>query len=322
MPPRKPALDRSYHYPLEVLELLVATIPRLIKTRAGILEFFAEAGSPKELIAEWRAKLHQGRMGVSSKYHLVRGFLRDLNTLGDDGQAVREEVLCRLARHADFSTGWEDDRQRAEELVTRIRELVGGTDAMPPAACQEALTRQAHLKTDHARPKDNEHHSEAIETLKSDLDRALRAADPSERSTILGTVLPGLFRCHGVATRQVPAAPLTDAAVLIDFEEALFLVELRCSAKPLDFRQLAPHLVMLYGCPDQRGLLISSSGFTDQTLRELGSILPQRLFLCQLDELAQLLHEQGRSLREWLRTKFRAAETEQKPFVRVRVRGA
>ena len=208
-------------------------------------------------------------------------------------------------------------RTRHQDPRTR-----GGNRRHAPAACQEALTRQAHLKTDHARPKDNEHHSEAIETLKSDLDRALRAADPSERSTILGTVLPGLFRCHGVATRQVPAAPLTDAAVLIDFEEALFLVELRCSAKPLDFRQLAPHLVMLYGCPDQRGLLISSSGFTDQTLRELGSILPQRLFLCQLDELAQLLHEQGRSLREWLRTKFRAAETEQKPFVRVRVRGA
>ena len=200
-------------------------------------------------------------------------------------------------------------RTRHQDPRTR-----GGNRRHAPAACQEALTRQAHLKTDHARPKDNEHHSEAIETLKSDLDRALRAADPSERSTILGTVLPGLFRCHGVATRQVPAAPLTDAAVLIDFEEALFLVELRCSAKPLDFRQLAPHLVMLYGCPDQRGLLISSSGFTDQTLRELGSILPQRLFLCQLDELAQLLHEQGRSLREWLRTKFRAAETEQKPF--------
>ena len=72
MPPQKPALDRSYHYPLEVLELLVATIPPLIKTRAGILEFFAEAGTPKGLIAEWRAKLHQGRMGVSSKYHLVR----------------------------------------------------------------------------------------------------------------------------------------------------------------------------------------------------------------------------------------------------------
>ena len=87
---------------------------------------------------------------------------------------------------------------------------------------------------------------------------------------------------------------MTDAAVLIDFEGSTVpRGNLRCSAKPLDFRQLAPHLVMLYGCPDQRGLLISSSGFTDQTLRELGSILPQRLFLCQLDELAQLLHEQG-----------------------------
>ena len=63
----------------------------------------------------------------------------------------------------------------------------------PPAACQEALTRQAHLETDHARLKDNEHRSEALETLKSDLDRALRVADPSERRAILGTVLPRLF---------------------------------------------------------------------------------------------------------------------------------
>jgi len=316
MPPRKPALDRSYHYPLEVLELLVATIPRLIKTKAGILEFFAEAGAPKELIAEWRAKLHQGRMGVSSKYHLVRGFLRGLNTLEDDGQAVREEVLRRLARHADFSTGWEDDRQRAEELVTRIRELVGGTDAMPPAACQEALTRQAPLKTDHARLKDTEERRLALEALKRDLYQAFRVTDPAERRAILDSVLPRLFTCHDIPTRQATAAPpVDDAAVLIDFEEALFLVELMWSDRPLDFRQLAPHLITLYGCPDLRGLLISSSGFTDQAIRDLSSILPQRLVLCHLQEIVLLL-EQGRELKDLLRAKVRAAETEQKPFVR------
>ena len=64
-------------------------------------------------------------------------------------------------------------RTRHQDPRTR-----GGNRRHAPAACQEALTRQAHLKTDHARPKDTEHHSEAIETLKSDLDRALRAADP------------------------------------------------------------------------------------------------------------------------------------------------
>jgi restriction system protein len=313
MPPRKPALDRSYHYPLEVLELLVATIPRLIKTRAGILEFFAEAGAPKELIAEWRAKLHQGRMGVSSKYHLVRGFLRGLNTLGDDGQAVREEVLRRLARHADFSTGWEDDRQRAEELVARIRELAGETDAGTwNTACHEALTRQAPLETG----QDSEHPLTGLEALKRDLYRAFRVTDPAERRAILDSVLPRLFTCHDIPTRQATAAPpVDDAAVLIDFEEALFLVELRWSDRPLDFRQLAPHLVTLYGCPDLRGLLISSSGFTDQAIRDLSSIQPQRLVLCHLQEIVLLL-EQGRDLKEWLRAKVRAAETEQKPFVR------
>ena len=68
-------------------------------------------------------------------------------------------------------------------------------------------------------------------------------------------------------------------------------------------------------CPDLCGLLISSSGFTDQAIRDLGSILQQRLLLCLLDELVRLI-EQSRDLKEWLRTKVRAAETEQRPIVR------
>ena len=156
MPSLRPALDRSYHYPPDVLELLVDTIPRLIKSKAGLLDFFEQAGTPEELIAEWRTKLRQDRMSVS-KYHLARGVLRGLNALGDEARPVRHQVLSRLARHADFSAGWEDDRGRAEELVSRIRELAGETDAGTwQAACQEALTRQATLETYHARLKDTE----------------------------------------------------------------------------------------------------------------------------------------------------------------------
>src|SRR5512135_2064240 len=185
MPPPKPALDRSYHYPRKVLELLVETIPRLVKTRAGILKFFVEVGAPKELIAEWRTKLRQNRTSIN-KFHLARGLLRGLNTLGDAGRALRQEVLNRLARHINFSTGWEDDRRRAEELVARICELVGETDAIiRPAASHEALTRQAPLETNHDNLEDTQHRPEALEALKRDLYQALRVADPSERSAIL-----------------------------------------------------------------------------------------------------------------------------------------
>ena len=65
--------------------------------------------------------------------------------------------------------------------------------------------------------------------------------------------------------------------------------------------------------PICRGLFISSSGFTDQAIRDLGSILPLRLVLCQLQEIVLLL-EEGRDLKELLRAKVRAAETEQKPL--------
>ncbi|MGE5858829.1 MAG: restriction endonuclease, partial [Solirubrobacterales bacterium] len=95
------ALDRSYRYPPDVLELLVETIPRLIKTKAGLLDFFEDTGAPKELLAEWRTKLRQDRASVS-KYHIARGLLRGLNALGDEARPVRHELLRRLARHGDF----------------------------------------------------------------------------------------------------------------------------------------------------------------------------------------------------------------------------
>ena len=101
--------------------------------------------------------------------------------------------------------------------------------------------------------------------------------------------------------------------MLLDFDGTRYLVELRWSDRPLDFRQLAPHLVTLYGCPDLRRLFISSSGFTEQAIRDLGSILPLRLVLCQLQESSLL--EEGRDLKELLRDKVRAAETKQKPQV-------
>ena len=151
--------------------------------------------------------------------------------------------------------------------------------------------------------------------MKRDLYQAFRVSDPAERSAILATVLPRLFTCHDIPTRRATAAPpVDDAAVLIEFDGGFFLVELRWSDRPLDFRQLAPHLVTLYGCPDLRGLLISSSGFTDQAIRDLSSIQPQRLVLCQLQEIVLLL-EEGRDLKGLLLAKLRAAETERRPWL-------
>ena len=117
-------------------------------------------------------------------------FLRGLNTLGDDGQAVRHQVLSRLARHADFSTGWEDDRQRAEELVTRIRELAGETDAMPPPRVRRPSRGRPPSRPTTPGSRTPKNRRLALEALKRDLYQAFRVTDPAERRAILGSVLP------------------------------------------------------------------------------------------------------------------------------------
>src|SRR3954470_4610841 len=118
---RPVALDSSYLYPTDLLELLVDTIPRLIKSKAGLIEFFASAGTPPDILAGWRAKLEYNRQGTG-KFHVTRAVLRELNRREDEGRPARLEILRRIANNKDFSTGWDDDRERAERLVHWVRE--------------------------------------------------------------------------------------------------------------------------------------------------------------------------------------------------------
>ncbi len=60
------ALDSTYLYPLDLLELLVDTIPRLIKSKAGLIDFFAAAGTPPDVLEEWRVKLVSERRSIVS----------------------------------------------------------------------------------------------------------------------------------------------------------------------------------------------------------------------------------------------------------------
>ena len=75
-------LEIIHHYPPEILNLLVDTIPLLCRSKNDVLVFFKGAGVPAGMTADFRQKLATDRNSVN-KYEIVREVLVRLNDKGE-----------------------------------------------------------------------------------------------------------------------------------------------------------------------------------------------------------------------------------------------
>jgi hypothetical protein len=181
---RQPVLDGSYRYPHDLLELLVDTLPRLIRSKAGLIDFFEDAGTPAELLAGWRARVEGDRHGVN-KYHITRSVLRSLNELEDRARPVRREILRRIATSKDFSACWDDDRETAETLVAWVREVASDKDARTWGdSLEEAIRRRHAIASYERRLRSVESRRRALEELKRGVYRVFALPEKVRGGTI------------------------------------------------------------------------------------------------------------------------------------------
>ena len=119
-----------HHYPPEVLELLVNTIPRLFRSKDAVLDFFVGAGTPEGVLCDLRAELASDRAGTKKAY-LARSVLVRLNEDRDSNVLLRarREVVKRVVEFEDFSSCWPDDERDAKYYVAEIRRVVNVKDA-------------------------------------------------------------------------------------------------------------------------------------------------------------------------------------------------
>jgi len=100
--------DDPYHWPPEVLALLIDVIPLLCRSKEDVLSFLRGAGVPETLLVGFRRQLAVDRDSVK-KYAIVRTVLTQLNEQGDQGLGARRAVLRRVTEFEDFSTCWPAD---------------------------------------------------------------------------------------------------------------------------------------------------------------------------------------------------------------------
>ncbi len=118
----------AFHYPPDLFELLVQTIPLLCRSKQNVLTFLKGAGVDPRLMSSVTRKVNEDKDSIT-KYEIVRTVIERLNEKGDATLAARREVLRRIVEFEDFSTCWPDDRLKAQGLVAQIRQVVNIKDS-------------------------------------------------------------------------------------------------------------------------------------------------------------------------------------------------
>jgi hypothetical protein len=134
----------TFHYPPELLNLLVDSVPLLNRSKRDMLLFFEGAGVPSRVLRDLHQRLASDRESLS-KYEIARTVLQRLNQGGERMLRERREVLRRVVQFTNFDACWSDDRLKAKGAVASVRAIVEEKDAFTRMNQAREEERQSRL---------------------------------------------------------------------------------------------------------------------------------------------------------------------------------
>ncbi|MFG2634218.1 restriction endonuclease [Streptomyces sp. NPDC048362] len=311
--------DDAYHWSPELLDLLVDTVPRLSKSKDGVLTFLRSAGISEAMLTPYREQLKIDRSAVN-KFKMVRAVLGQLNEQGDQALGVRRELLRRVVEFQEFSVLWPEDQPVARGLIAGVRDIVNTKDAFTRMNQEREAERKERLATQRAEQEEKSRKKRRFQDLQTQLASLFKLDDPHVRGIALERLLNEIFASSGVLIRDSftlrneagQATEQLDGVIAVNGVE--YIVEVKWWAKPVDIDPMCRQLVRVFNRAEVRGLFISASGYTAPAVDECVRALTSRVIvLGELRELALLLEREG-DIAEWVQEKARLATLERRPL--------
>jgi restriction system protein len=315
-------MDITFHYPPELLDLLVDTVPLLCKSKQNVITFFQGAGVGPLLYQDLE-ELVRVQRDSTNKYDITRTILVRLNQRGEAALRERREVLKRVTEFDAFTSCWPSDQQKAKWLVSDVRQLVNVKDSFTRMNIEREKEAQQRRQEHEAKLKLIKEKRVELEGIRSEMAMLVSISDPHRRGKMLETVLNRLFSAYGISLREaftIIGANLEGIVEQIDgvieLDGSLYLVEMKWWNKPLGPSEVAQHLVRVFNRGHARGMFISASGFTPAAVNMCrDSLSKATVVLCDLAELVLLL-EGEQELPGLLRRKVQAAVIDKNPWYR------
>jgi hypothetical protein len=313
-------IDITFHYPPELMNLLIDVIPLLNRSKSDVFLFFKGAGVSETLMSLPRQQWKQNHSGIT-KYEIVRQVLTKLNEKGEVCLRQRREVLKRVVEFEKFSVCWEADKLKAKGLISEIRDVVNVKDSFTRMKQEREQERRQRLDKDEAEKKSLQQQLATIEKVKQDLFGLFSLKDPPKRGKKLEGVLNRLFKAFDIGLREAftlmgseGEGAVEQIDGVVDIDGHLYFVEMKWWELPLGVPEVSQHLVRIYHRAESRAIIISASDFTAPAIATCKEALQQKVvILCTLKEIVMLLEEQG-DLKHFLKKKVQAAIIDKNPF--------
>lgn len=315
-------MDISFHYPPELLLLLIDVIPKLCKSKRDLLLFFQGAGASQAILQPHERLLRTDKNSFN-KYHVTHELLTKINEQGESTLRVRREVLRRVTEFEDFSVCWDNDRAAARGLVAQVRDLVNVKDSFTRMRIEKDEEKRKRVEQVQAASVEQQARKARREKVKASLYGLFGETDTHKRGKALEGVLNELFACHNILIREAftikgkcSEGVIEQVDGLVELDGHLYLVEMKWWNSPLGVTEVAPHLVRVFSRAGQaRGLFISYTDFTAPAISECRTALGGGavIVLATLQEIVSLM-DREEDLQHWLKRKVNAAIIDKEPF--------
>jgi len=315
--------DITFHYPPELMSLLIDTIPRLNRSKRDVFLFFRGAGVSSDLMGQPYEQWQHDKDSIN-KFEIVRGVLSTLNERGEACLRERREVLKRVVEFESFSACWDGDRLKAKGLVAEIQDTVNVKDSFTRMTKEREAERQQRISRaesgrDQARKK-----KEELSRVKDDFFSLFGEPDPHRRGKALEGIMNRLFQTYGMLVREAfvltgdegeGVVEQVDGVVEIDGH--LYFAEMKWWENPLGVPEVSQHMMRVMYRAETRAIVISASDYTAPAIAACKKALQQKVvLLCTLQELVVLLEQQG-DLVVFFKRKAHAAQIDGNPFLRL-----
>lgn len=313
-------MDITYHYPPDLLQLLVDAIPRLCKAKRDVLIFFRGAGVGQHLLRDLERRVEVDRQNIN-KFEIARTVLTRLNERGEPALRERREVLKRVVEIEDFSICWQNDRLEAQGLVARIRSVVHVKDSFARMQQERENELAKHRALKEKESQEKARKVRELAEVRQDFYRLFGEKNARKRGLALESALNRLFLHSGILIQEdfkrcgEPGEGIIEQIDgVVEFGGRIYLVEMKWLKDSAGTGDVSTHLVRVYAREGVGGIFISYSDFSPGAIRACKEALAQRVvFLCKLQEFVNAL-EQGADLKNLLNKKAQAAIVQKEPL--------
>ena len=311
----------AFHYPPELFELLIQTIPVLCKAKKDVVLFFRGAGVPESLCADLNQTILTDKDSIS-KYEIARMLLTRINEGNDIYLRQRRELLKRVSEFEAFTTCWPKDQMSARGYVAEVQKTINTKDAFTRMDIEREKEQSKNKREQQQKVETIRAEAEKIEAIKKRYYALFSIDNPQERGKKLEEVLNALFAAHNILVREAFTVCGSDGEGIveqidgvIELDSHVYLVEMKWHTKPISNQHIHQHLGRIFSRPRPNGIFISASGFTDSAIiaSKEGLIRNATFILMDFEEFIKIF-EDRLSLIHYVREKIMKALIDKEPY--------